>query len=202
MNFLLSLIDKISREKQIMKLTMKCTPSTHTLKHLSIIIMVIPTKLPDPTIKEILPTSTFYYMFKIIGCPHNVENSIPLTNGFIWAIFVSQWFTIHSVVIVMDIVLKKYCLLIVSEFFDAYTWNMYALTYLTRRKLAMQESKLRYTESTMLSTARLERILFVTLAKVNWSISMFLLGVSWLRNWMNAIKWRFVSRHYNAIAWK
>lgn len=31
----------------------------------------------------------------------------------------------------------------------------------------MEESKLRYTESTMLSTARLERILFVTLAKVN-----------------------------------
>lgn len=62
---------------------MKCTPSTHTLKHLSIIIMVIPTKLPDPTVKEILPTSTFYYMFKIIGCPHNVENSIPLTNGLL-----------------------------------------------------------------------------------------------------------------------
>lgn len=40
----------------------------------------------------------------------------------------------------MDIVLKKYCLLIVSEFFDAYTWNMYALTYLTRRKLAMQDA--------------------------------------------------------------
>lgn len=96
MNFLLSLIDKISREKQIMKLTMKCTPSTHTLKHLSIIIMVIPTKLPDPTVKEILPTSTFYYMFKIIGCPHNVENSIPLTKGFIWAIFASQWITLLS----------------------------------------------------------------------------------------------------------
>lgn len=31
----------------------------------------------------------------------------------------------------------------------------------------MEESKLRYTESTMPSTARLERILFVTLAKVN-----------------------------------
>lgn len=122
MNFLLSLIDKISREKQIMKLTMKCTPSTHTLKHLSTIIMVIPTKLPDPTVKEILPTSTFYYMFRIIGCPHNVENSIPLTNGFIWAIFASQWITLLSkvnpwpvktflgVVIVMDIVHKKYLL--------------------------------------------------------------------------------------------
>lgn len=96
MNFLLSLIDKISREKQIMKLTMKCTPSTHTLKHLSIIIMVIPTKLPDPTVKEILPTSTFYYMFKIIGCPHHVANSISLTKGFIWAIFASQWITLLS----------------------------------------------------------------------------------------------------------
>lgn len=66
----------------------------------------------------------------------------------------------------------------------------------------MQESQLRYTKSTMPSIARLERMLFVTLAKITWSIPMFLLGVGCLRNWMNAIKWRFVSRHYNAIALK